>query len=159
MKKVLCLLLSFVLCVSLFTLGVSAKEKELPLSDIKFKSGVTVDSEIKWLERGYYFGYENVDLSGINSVKITAYNKLVTGTNGVTMAIVTDDPKTGDVIGYVTLTEVGENVNVTSSIKPTEGIHNLYFYNHLMEQIRDHIEQGTFKAFKKEKVELYDQKI
>jgi len=28
-----------------------------------------------------------------------------------------------------------------------------------MEQIRDHIEQGTFKQFKKEKVELYDQKI
>ena len=38
-------------------------------------------------------------------------------------------------------------------------IHNLYFYNHLMEQIRDHIENGTFKQFKKEKVELYGEKI
>ena len=129
MKKVLCLLLSFVLCVSLFTLGIFAEEKELLLSEIKFKSGATVDSEIKWLERGYYFGYENVDLTGINSVKITAYNKLVTGTNGVTMAIVTDEPKTGNIIGYVTLTEVGEDVTVTSSIKPTEGVHNLYFYS------------------------------
>ncbi|MDD4688885.1 MAG: tRNA guanosine(34) transglycosylase Tgt [Eubacteriales bacterium] len=38
-------------------------------------------------------------------------------------------------------------------------IHNLYFYNHLMEQIREHIENGTFKQFKDEKVELYGQKI
>ncbi len=129
MKRTMCLLLSFVLWVSLFTLGVYAEEKELLLSEIKFKSGVTADSEIKWLERGYFFGYENVDLTGINSVKITAYNKLVTGTNGVTLAIVTDNPKTGDIIGYVTLTEVGEDITVTSSINPTEGVHNLYFYS------------------------------
>ncbi len=29
--------------------------------------------------------------------------------------------------------------------------HNLYFYNHLMEEIRDAIEAGNYKAFKKEK--------
>lgn len=125
MKKVLSLLLMATLAVSLFT--VSAKE--LPLSDITVKSGATVDSEVKWLERGYYFGYENVDLTGMNSVKITAYNKLVTGTNGVTMAIVIDNPKSGDVIGYATLTKVGENITVQAPIKLTTGVHNLYFYS------------------------------
>lgn len=28
-------------------------------------------------------------------------------------------------------------------------LHNLYFYNHLMEEIRDAIEAGNYKAFKK----------
>ena len=31
-------------------------------------------------------------------------------------------------------------------------LHNLYFYNHLMEEIRDAIETGNYQAFKKEKL-------
>ena len=31
--------------------------------------------------------------------------------------------------------------------------HNLYFYNHLMEEIRDAIEEGRFQEFKKSKIE------
>ncbi len=36
-------------------------------------------------------------------------------------------------------------------------LHNLYYYNHLMEEIREAIEQGRYKAFKKEKIERYTQ--
>ena len=32
-------------------------------------------------------------------------------------------------------------------------LHNLYFYNHLMEEIREAIEQGTYKEFKKRTLE------
>ncbi len=32
-------------------------------------------------------------------------------------------------------------------------LHNLYFYNHLMEQIRDALDEGRFAQFKKEKLE------
>lgn len=32
-------------------------------------------------------------------------------------------------------------------------LHNLYFYNHLMEEIRDAIDHGNYKAFKKAKLE------
>ena len=32
-------------------------------------------------------------------------------------------------------------------------LHNLYFYNHLMEEIRESLEQGRFAAYKKEKLE------
>ena len=129
MKKVLCLLLIITLSMPFFAAASFAKTIELLPSDVKFKSGVTADSEIKWLERGYFFGFENVDLTGINSVKVTAYNKLVTGTNGVTLAIVTDSAKDGNIIGYVTLTEYGEEITAKASIKPTEGVHNLYFYS------------------------------
>ena len=40
-------------------------------------------------------------------------------------------------------------------------LHNLYFYNHLMENIRGAIEEGRYSAFKKERVEMlktYDKK-
>ena len=40
-------------------------------------------------------------------------------------------------------------------------LHNLYFYNHLMDDIREAIEEGRYSAFKKERVEMlktYDKK-
>lgn len=36
-------------------------------------------------------------------------------------------------------------------------LHNLYFYNHLMEEIRDAIDAGNYKAFKKQKIDRYQQ--
>ena len=36
-------------------------------------------------------------------------------------------------------------------------LHNLYFYNHLMEEIRDAIDQWNYKQFKKQKIERYTQ--
>ena len=36
-------------------------------------------------------------------------------------------------------------------------LHNLYFYNHLMEEIRDAIDAGNYKSFKKQKIERYEQ--
>lgn len=37
-------------------------------------------------------------------------------------------------------------------------LHNLYFYNQLMQDIRDHLDNGTFSAFCKEKSALYRRK-
>ena len=36
-------------------------------------------------------------------------------------------------------------------------LHNLYFYNHLMEDIRDAIDDGRYQEFKKERVDRYTQ--
>ncbi len=38
-------------------------------------------------------------------------------------------------------------------------LHNLYFYNHLMEDIRTSIEKGTFRKFKAEKEQILGQRI
>ena len=38
-------------------------------------------------------------------------------------------------------------------------IHNLYFYNKLTENIRKAIEEGKYKEFKKEKLEIYNSRI
>ena len=34
-------------------------------------------------------------------------------------------------------------------------LHNLYFYNNLMKEIREAIEQGNFNEFKKQKLEQW----
>jgi len=38
-------------------------------------------------------------------------------------------------------------------------MHNLWFYNHLMEDIRNALDNGNFAAFKKEKEEIYSKRI
>ncbi|MBR2448076.1 MAG: tRNA guanosine(34) transglycosylase Tgt [Clostridia bacterium] len=38
-------------------------------------------------------------------------------------------------------------------------MHNLWFYNHLMEDIRNALDNGTFAQFKKEKEEIYSRRI
>ena len=35
--------------------------------------------------------------------------------------------------------------------------HNLWFYNHLMEEIREAIEQGCFQEYKKKKLESMEE--
>lgn len=38
-------------------------------------------------------------------------------------------------------------------------LHNLYFYNHLMEEIRDHLDAGDFMQFKEEQVQILGNRI
>ena len=38
-------------------------------------------------------------------------------------------------------------------------MHNLWFYNHLMERIRDELDAGTFTAFHDKYVKLLDTRI
>ncbi len=38
-------------------------------------------------------------------------------------------------------------------------LHNLWFYNHLMEDIREHLANGTFSQFKREKEEIYSTRV
>jgi queuine tRNA-ribosyltransferase len=38
-------------------------------------------------------------------------------------------------------------------------LHNLYFYNELMSDIRENLQNGTFQAFYDEKIQIYDKKI
>jgi len=38
-------------------------------------------------------------------------------------------------------------------------MHNLYFYNNLMTEIRENIEKGTFAQYKKQQVEILGRRI
>ncbi|PKM63113.1 MAG: tRNA guanosine(34) transglycosylase Tgt [Firmicutes bacterium HGW-Firmicutes-21] len=38
-------------------------------------------------------------------------------------------------------------------------LHNLYFYNNLMEEVRSAIDNGCYSSFKKEKIEIFSQRV
>lgn len=130
MRKFLCTVLAIVLAVSTVGVCFAANEKVLTgdmVTDKSSQLAITSEQYVRGLERKAYFGFDNIDLTGINSVAVNAYNKINGQSNGETLAIVIDDPNTGKVIGTVTLSEVGEDITAKGSIEATTGVHKLYF--------------------------------
>ena len=77
MKKILCLALAFIMVLSV--VNVFAAEKVLKTSEIALKSGdgfTAGPSRINNLQRGDWFGFKGVDLTGMNSLSITVKNGL-----------------------------------------------------------------------------------
>lgn len=130
MRKFLCAALAVMLAFSAVGICSAANERVLTASEVTDKNmqmTVTGENTVRGLERKAYFGFDNVDLTGINSVEVNAYNKISGQSNGETLAVVIDDPNSGKLIGTVTLTEVGEDITAKGSIEPTTGVHKLYF--------------------------------
>lgn len=128
MKKFVSALLAVIMLLSLAGVCSAAGDIVLTAGEVTEKSGVVmVDGAVRGIDRGNYFGFEAVNLTGIKSVSVNAYNKLTGSSNGNTLLIITDDPKTGTIIGTVTLTEYGEDITVGAGIKSVSGVHNLYF--------------------------------
>ena len=38
-------------------------------------------------------------------------------------------------------------------------LHNLYFYNHMMEEIREAIDEGRYETYKRQKIDRYMGKL
>ncbi len=93
-----------------------------PVSIGKQADGIT------GFKRKSSFGVPGVDLTGIKTVSLTANVTLGGPINGQVFAVKTDDPVTGDAIGYIVITEEGTGKKYSASVKPTEGTHDVYFY-------------------------------
>ncbi len=131
MKRVLSLLLCLMMVLSVISAipSFAAGERTLNFSDAVLKNKVTVSAnEIRGLDRKGYFGFKDVDLTGINSISMEIYNKMNGSSNGETLIVMIDDPLKGEAIGALTISETGEKVTVKTAIKPTTGKHDLYFY-------------------------------
>ncbi len=131
MKRVLSLLLCLMMVLSVvFAIPSSAAgEVVLKPSDVDYNSVVSYSADgIRGLERKGYFGFKDVDLTGINSISMEFYNKMAGNSNGETLLVMVDDPKKGECIGSLTMSELGEKVTVKTAITPTTGTHDLYFY-------------------------------
>ncbi len=104
-------------------------EVHLKPSAASAKVGVTVNSNgITDIRHGNYFGFANVDLTGMRSISVVTDILLKSGSNGETLAILLDDAVKGDCIGYVSLGAVnGQNQEIQASIEPTDGKHTVYF--------------------------------
>ncbi|MBQ2942443.1 MAG: hypothetical protein IJD97_09420 [Clostridia bacterium] len=123
MKKILCLLLVLLLTASGFTVLASEDVTLLP-ENAPYVSGVTVKDGATGFAKGDYIGFSDVDLTGINSVKITGKFNLGVG-NGETIRIKIDDPKTGEEIGFVVISETKEEY--FGYIGGASGVHDVYF--------------------------------
>lgn len=129
MRKILVLLLVAVLVLGT-AVSVSANE-DIKLTPDKITDKYLVNTDggvVRNLTRKAYFSFPGVDMTGINSVSVRAKNDIDGTSNAMTLAVVLDDPKKGEVLGYINLSEPGEDINAYAPIKRAEGTHNVYFY-------------------------------
>lgn len=150
MKKICTVALSVFLAVNT-ALGVCAASL-LP-ENAKVGGGAKLDSNRISISRPYsYAEFADTDLSGINSIKITATNDMSGGCDGERILVRLDSVK-GDVIGYVDLDvhSPNEAMDFYGSIKQTSGRHDLYFQS-TMAHINEYV------AVKIENIELLKDK-
>ena len=125
MKKLLAIILVFLMVLSLAVFAEG--DVTLNVTEAELLSGATVNGEIlRYTKKDDYFGFKDVNLSGIKHIAIDGKNSVTGGANGDTFMIKTDDPLTGDVIGYLVMDENREGL-FKAPVKATEGKHNLYF--------------------------------
>ena len=124
MKRI-CLVFTALALILQIAPASAAEEK--PVSEaVKSSVGCRVKDSSLALNEGGYFGFEAVELSGINSVTVKAKCSMPYGTNGDMLAVVLDDPYNGEDIGYVVINSESES-EFSSNIKKTDGRHSVYF--------------------------------
>lgn len=128
-KKLTAAILALMLCFASVFISLASGEtllspSEAVLSGVELNSGM-----LRGFDRKDYFMFEKVDLTGIKSIhaKCSVFLRN-TSLNGETLAIMADDYKNGTPLGYLTFTKDGQNITASTSITPTEGVHDLYFY-------------------------------
>ncbi len=124
MKRFLCLAFAVLLMLGQTSVMAEGETVLLP-AEADFQNGVTVkDNTVTGFAKGEYIGFSDVDLTGINSVKITGKFNLGVG-NGETIRIKIDDPKAGEEIGFVVISESKEEY--FGYIGGASGVHDVYF--------------------------------
>lgn len=127
MKKVATLALA--LCMTLGSVIGSGAAVLLP-ENAKTAGGTRItENKIEVKQPYSYAEFDGCNLTGINSVKITAANDMSGGLDGDRI-LVRADSITGDVIGYVDIdlhTPKTTTVFTGSITKPMSGAHDLYF--------------------------------
>lgn len=101
MKQTICILLAILMAFG--TVGLCFADDAVVLTgeDVTEKAGVDADkSGINILNGKTYFAFDNVDLTGINSIEVTVRGAMYGHTSGATLLVMTDDAKSGKVIGH-----------------------------------------------------------
>ena len=125
MKKLLAMLLTLLMMLSFVTVSFASEKVLTPAeAEIKAGSGVYVSGGGVGLSENGHIGFKDIDLTGIKSVKIEADCLMPYGSNGDTIAIRIDGPKTLP-IGYVVINDEAKT-EFYGNITATEGVHDLY---------------------------------
>lgn len=132
MKRIPAILLAIVLAILLCIPVCSAEDAVFTASAIRREGseGVTVSGDVFSIGHNGYVCFPQVDLTGKRtlSAKI-AFSHVNHGcTDGDAFAIRIDNPKVGDVLGYLILDEEGEHT-YTAALADVSGVHDLYLYS------------------------------
>ena len=95
MKRIICFIMALLMAFSL-VMTISAEEVTLKPADVDEKSSkiYTPEAHIGGFQHKEYFMFRDVDLTGINSIEVTAsVNLRNTTSNGETLVIMADDYK------------------------------------------------------------------
>lgn len=128
MKRIICILLAAIMAVGTAGMCFAEEGTVLTPAGITDNEGITTDTRgISILTEKTWFAFDNVDLTGINSVEVYVKGNMYAYTSGATLLVVTDDPQNGKLIGTVTISEAGDEHAVKAAIEPTTGKHKLIF--------------------------------
>ncbi len=135
MKKLLCLLLTLLM---LSAVTVFAEDDSIILlpGDADFNEGLALQGGVaRGYERGKYLGFENIDLTGMNSASLGGKVNLVGGSNGDTIRIMIDNPVSGKQIGSIVIGESGTYFDTW--LEGADGVHNVYFVGSYWEGVSE----------------------
>ncbi len=128
MKKIICFFLVFLLSLQMFSV-MAAGETVLESGKMnKEKSEkVELSGSGMWILAGGYICFPGVDLTGVKSIHVNA----VWGgaRNGDAFMLRADNPKTGEVLGVVTVGDKKETKFSAPVDKEINGTHDLYVYS------------------------------
>ncbi len=128
MKKMTALLLTLVMLLSMATTVFADGDITLEAKNATLNSGSTVNASGAFsIVRGDYFGFSNVDLTGIKSIGFRVKSKITGSNNGESYAIKIDNPESGDTIGYITVEKEYDGEVIMTAVDAVTGSHNLYF--------------------------------
>ncbi|MBQ2942124.1 MAG: hypothetical protein IJD97_07810 [Clostridia bacterium] len=128
MKKFVCILLTLILTlqmVGIMAAGETVLKVEAISAELSEKE--VISGSGSWMPAGGYICFKNVDLTGVKSLHMNAF--WGGGRNGDAFMVRADNPKTGEVLGVIT---VGDDKKTTFSApvdKEISGAHDLYIYS------------------------------
>ncbi len=145
MKKIAVLTLALSLSLSSIPAFAANEISATSLVDEAF--GIVKEEDGIYLDKRYiYAGYDGVDFSGMNSIEITAVNKITGTFDGDTIWVKIDSP-TGQIVATVLIDKdtAGREQVFTGAIEEVTGVHKVY----LVSANADSGKKGTkIKSFK-----------
>lgn len=129
MKKITCIILTLILAFSAFTVLSLAADKTLTVADVaeNYNVKLTENYAQNWLEDGY-ISFENVDFTGVKSIRMKLYDDHFRNYNGEAFAVYLDNALSGECLGYILFNEESkELVEIGMNLKKSvSGKHTLY---------------------------------
>ncbi len=128
MKKVICFILVFLLSLQMFSVF-AAGDTVLKSENINNQKSdkVEITGSGAWIPAGGYICFPNVDLTGVKSIRMDAF--WGGGRNGDAFMVRADNPKTGEVLGVITVGDADKTAFFAPADKEIPGTHDLYIYS------------------------------